>query len=372
MNENEIISLMALTKIQGLGCIGAKNLLSIIGSAESIFRERKHLPELMPGISAKIVQALDNPEAFDKAGKEFLFAEKNHIRCISINDEAYPSRLRECDDTPVIVYFKGNTDMNALRVINMVGTRNATEYGKNICQRFLGELKELCPEVLVVSGLAYGIDIHTHRNALSNHLDTIGVLAHGLDRIYPAVHRSTAIEMLDHGGLLTEYMSGTNPDRQNFVCRNRIVAGMSDATIVVESASKGGALITAEIAESYHRDCFAFPGRIDDELSKGCNNLIRNNKAALIQSAEDFVKAMCWDAHPSSQKTVSVQRQLFPELTENEQLIVNILQKNGEQQINMLVVEADIAINQMTTLLFELEMKGVVRALAGGMYQLLN
>ena len=289
MTEEEIISLIALTKIQGLGHISAKNLLNIVGNAGKIFRERKNLREIVPGISERILNALDNPEAFTWAEKEFLFAEKNHINCISIDDKTYPSRLRECDDAPVLLYFKGEADMNALRVINMVGTRNATEYGKNICSRFMNELKELCPDILVISGLAYGIDIHAHRAALNNHFNTIGVLAHGLDRIYPSAHRSIAIEMLEHGGLLTEYMSGTNPDRQNFVCRNRIVAGMSDATIVVESAIKGGALITADIAGSYNRDCFAFPGRTDDEFSKGCNNLIKNNRATLIQSAEDLV-----------------------------------------------------------------------------------
>ena len=267
-------------------------------------------------------------------------------------------------------FHKGNTNLNAFKVINLIGTRNATAYGKELCVNFLKDLKRLCPDVLVVSGLAYGIDIHAHRAALANCMDTVGVLAHGLDRIYPAAHRSTAVEMLGHGGLLTEYMSGTNPDRQNFVCRNRIVAGMSDATIVVESAVKGGSLITADIAGSYHRDCFAFPGRINDEFSQGCNNLIRTNRASLIQSAEDFVKTMCWDTASDSQ-AVPVQRQLFPDLTEDEQLIVDVLQRNGDLQINSLIVEANIPVNKMSEILFELEMKGVIRTLAGGVYQLL-
>jgi DNA processing protein len=224
---------------------------------------------------------------------------------------------------------------------------------------------------LIVSGLAYGIDIHAHRAALQNGFNTVGVLAHGLDRIYPSAHRNTAIEMMQHGGLLTEFMSGTNPDRQNFVKRNRIVAGMSDATIVVESARKGGALITAELAESYHRDCFAFPGRINDEFSSGCNELIRNNRATLITSAEDVVNAMNWTSM-ESMKQKGIQRQLFPDLSEEEQCIVGLLQKNPEGiQINTLVVEADIPINRMSALLFELEMKGVVRAMAGGVYRII-
>lgn len=189
--------------------------------------------------------------------------------------------MRECDDAPLALFYRGNADLNTLHIINIVGTRHATPYGQDICTRFLADLSVLCPNTLIVSGLAYGIDIHAHRAALQNHFKTIGVLAHGLDRIYPAEHRKTAVSMLEQGGLLTEFTSGTNPDRQNFVKRNRIVAGMSDATVVIESAAKGGALITAELAESYHRDCFAFPGRCNDEYSIGCNNLIRKTRQCL-------------------------------------------------------------------------------------------
>lgn len=189
--------------------------------------------------------------------------------------------MRECDDAPLALFYRGNADLNTLHIINIVGTRHATPYGQDICTRFLADLSALYPDTLIVSGLAYGIDIHAHRAALQNHFKTIGVLAHGLDRIYPAEHRKTAVSMLEQGGLLTEFTSGTNPDRQNFVKRNRIVAGMSDATVVIESAAKGGALITAELAESYHRDCFAFPERCNDEYSIGCNNLIRKTRQCL-------------------------------------------------------------------------------------------
>ena len=232
------------------------------------------------------------------------------------------------------------------------------------------DLQELLPDVLIVSGLAYGIDIQAHRCALECGFDTVGVLAHGLDRIYPAVHRQTAVQMLQQGGLLTEFPSGTNPDRQNFVRRNRIIAGISDATIVVESAEKGGALITADIAESYHRDCFAFPGRIDAPYSAGCNQLIRNNRAVLLQSAEELIKAMNWDVQPTAPATI--QRQLFPELSDEESTICKLLEKHPDGlQINTLVVETNIPINRITGILFELEMKGVIRTLAGGMYRLL-
>ena len=307
-----------------------------------------------------------------RAEQEMEFVEKNRLSCLTLKDEAYPSRLRECEDAPIVLFFKGNTDFNRLHVIDMVGTRRATDYGKQFCADFLRDLAVLCPDVLVVSGLAYGIDIHAHRAALANHLPTVAVLAHGLDRIYPYVHRKTAIDMLAQGGLLTEFLTGTNPDKHNFVSRNRIVAGMSDATIVVESAAKGGSLITAELAEGYHRDCFAVPGRVTDESSIGCNRLIRDNKAALIQSAEEFVQIMGWAVAEQPARTEGIQRNLFPELTEEEELVMRILMRQGDLHINAMVVEADIPVNRMSALLFELEMKGVVKAMVGGVYHLLT
>ena len=371
-SEEEQIYSIALTMVPGIGHIGAKHLIDGMNNAVDIFRLRKEIPERIPEVSQRVVDALDCPQAVIRAEQEYEFIRKNRIACLSFHDEAYPSRLRECEDAPVVLFFKGNADLNSLHILNMVGTRNATDYGTQICASFLRDLKAVCPDVLVVSGLAYGIDIHAHREALANELPTVGVLAHGLDRIYPYVNRKTAVDMLEKGGLLTEFLSGTNPDRHNFISRNRIVAGMCDATIVIESAEKGGSLITAELAEGYHRDCFAFPGRMSDEYSKGCNRLIRDNKASLLLSAEDFVQAMGWNIPMTLSEKVSVQRSLFIELSEEEQKIVAILEKLGNLQINSLVVEADIPVNKMTALLFELEMKGVIRVLAGGMYQLLN
>lgn len=371
-SEEEQIYSIALTMVPGIGHIGAKHLIGGMGNAVDVFRLRKEIPERIPEVSQRVIEALDCPQAVLRAEQEYEFIRKNRISCLSFHDEAYPSRLRECEDAPVVLFFKGNADLNSLHILNMVGTRNATDYGTQICASFLRDLKALCSDVLVVSGLAYGIDIHAHREALANELPTVGVLAHGLDRIYPHVHRKTAVDMLEKGGLLTEFLSGTNPDRHNFISRNRIVAGMCDATIVIESAEKGGSLITAELAEGYHRDCFAFPGRMSDEYSKGCNRLIRDNKASLLLSAEDFVQAMGWNMQTTLSEKVSVQRSLFIELSEEEQKIVAILEKLGNLQINSLVVEADIPVNKMTALLFELEMKGVIRVLAGGMYQLLN
>ena len=371
--KDEQIYTLALTRIPGLGQLGACNLVRTLGSASAIFRQRNELPSLVPGVTDKLVKALDCPEAIKRAEEELMFAEKNQIQCITFNDERYPSRLRECEDAPLALFYRGNARLDSLRVISIVGTRHATAYGEDLCNSFVRDLKELCPDVLIVSGLAYGIDIHAHRAALQYGFPTVGVLAHGLDRIYPAAHRKTAIAMMDQGGLLTEFMSGTNPDRQNFVKRNRIGAGMSDATIIVESAAKGGALITAELAESYHRDCFAFPGKTTDIYSAGCNKLIRNNRAALLLSAEDFVETMGWATSASKTSPKAIQRELFPDLNEEESKVVDILQQCSEgMQVNQLVVEADIPINRMSALLFELEMKGVVRALAGGVYRLLS
>lgn len=370
MKDEERLYTLALTRTPGLGLAGAHNLLKTAGSAAEIILHAKELAEEIPGLSPKLAGALGKPDILRICEAELQFAEKNGIRCLIPSDEAYPSRLRECDDAPLALFYKGNADLNSLHIVNVVGTRNATDYGKEICRTFLHDLKEMLPDVLVVSGLAYGIDIHAHRAALNHGIPTVGVLAHGLDRIYPAVHKHTAAEMLSCGGLLTEFPSGTNPDKQNFVKRNRIVAGISDATIVIESAVKGGSLITAEIADSYQRDCFAFPGRINDEYSAGCNELIRQNKATLVQNAEDFVKAMCWDVENKVPR--AIQRQLFPDLSEEEERIVNLLKKQPEgKQINTLVVECNIAINRMAGILFELEMKGVIKALAGGVYRLL-
>ena len=369
MMQDEHIYTLALTRIPGLGLIGACNLVRSLGSASAVFQNRKELKDLIPEVSDKLIQALDYPEALRRAEQELIFAEKNQIQCITLNDASYPSRLKECEDAPLALFYRGNAPLNARRVISIVGTRHSTHYGEDLCASFVRDLKDLCPDIQIISGLAYGIDIHAHRAALQYGFPTIGVLAHGLDRIYPAAHRKTAIAMMDNGGLLTEFMSETNPDRQNFVKRNRIVAGMCDATIIVESAAKGGALITAELSESYHRDCFAFPGRTTDIYSAGCNELIKKNRASLILSAQDFVEAMGWN---SGVVPKAVQRELFPDLSDEERKVVETIQQTTDGiQINTLVVETNIPIQHISSLLFDLEMKGVVRALAGGVYKLI-
>jgi DNA processing protein len=267
-----------------------------------------------------------------------------------------------------VLYYRGTADLNQTRVINIVGTRRSTPYGEDLIRQFITDLQQWCPQVLVVSGLAYGVDICAHRHALENGYETVGVLAHGLDQIYPRMHRATAIEMLRQGGLLTEFMSQSVADKINFVARNRIVAGMADATLVVESAEKGGSLITTGIAEGYGRDVFAVPGRVGDKASAGCNLLIRDNRAVLLQSAEEFVEAMGWAT--AKKESEPVQRELFPELSPDEMAVFEALKDSDGKHLNMLTVETNIPIGQLSSILFEMELRGIVRLLSGGMYKL--
>ena len=273
-----------------------------------------------------------------------------------------------------MLFYQGTADLNRAKVINIVGTRHCTIYGQDLIRRFIEGLRQYCPRVLIVSGLAYGVDICAHINALQYGYDTVGVLAHGLDYLYPPRHKPTADKMLQQGGLLTEFLTGTNADKINFVRRNRIVAGMSDACILVESAAHGGGLITTGISRDYNRDVFAFPGAAGAQYSEGCNNLIRDNGAGLISNATDFVNAMGWqdDAKLQSAQQQGIERQIFPDLSSDEQHIVNTLQRTNDLQINMLSVQANIQISTLTALLFSLEMKGVVKTLAGGVYHLLG
>ena len=270
----------------------------------------------------------------------------------------------------VLLYYKGCADLNQRYILNIVGTRHCTTYGQDLISRFITDLRTLCPQVLVVSGLAYGIDVCAHSNALQQGFETVGVLAHGLDQIYPYAHRDIAAKMISRGGLLTEYMSQTEALPNNFRQRNRIVAGISDATILVESAIKGGGLITCRIAQEYGRDVFAFPGAVGMTYSEGCNKMIRNNTAALITSATDFLENMRWQT--VQQKPETIERQLFPDLTPQEQQVVSLLQQTNDLQLNIISVKTNIPIGQLTALLFSLEMKGIVRPLAGGTYHLLK
>lgn len=373
MTEQETLYAIALTFVPSLNLINKKKLMETMGSATEIFEQRHELQQIIPHAQKSTLKALAAMDThLKRAEEELAFVQAGGIECLGINDDNYPKRMQDCPDAPILLYYKGKAALNRQQVISIVGTRQITEYGKDLCRHFVQELKQLCPDALIVSGLAYGVDIHCHRAAVSQQMDTVGVLAHGLEQIYPRIHRETAVSMAQQGGLLTEYPSHTNMDKRNFVQRNRIVAGIADATIVVESAKKGGSLITAEIAEGYGRDVFAFPGRTTDTYSEGCNLLISNNRAGLITCAEDFVKAMGWqdEAQRQQQLKNGVQQELFPELTEEEQRIVEALSKADSMQINILSVEANLPISKLTSLLFGLEMKGVVRLLSGGCYRL--
>ena len=375
MNTEEIFYTMALTRISNFNFAQALELYKAVGSAQMLYEHRNDIGDILKECSPRLTEALkDWDEPMKRADAELKYMQDHGIRGITLNDDDYPQRLRECPDAPIVLYYKGNSDLNQAKVISIVGTRHITHYGQDLVRRFVSELRLWCPQVLIVSGLAYGVDINAHRYALENKYETIGVLAHGLDQIYPYRHRDTAALMLSHGGLLTEFMTLTNADKPNFVRRNRIVAGMADAVVLVESAAKGGGLITAEIAQSYGRSVFAFPGRVDDEFSKGCNNLIRDNGAGLISNAEDFVRAMNWldVVHREQALSDGIERNLFPDLSPEEQQIVSILAKTNDLQLNILSTKTGLPIGQLTALLFQLEMKGVVKALAGGMYHLLT
>lgn len=373
MTSDERICSIALSLLFKSNKSVARRLVREAGSASRVFEMRESLPDIIPDIQPRTLELIRNStEAFRRAEQEMLFVEKKGITCLTYNDEAYPSRLRECEDAPVALFFKGHAYFNRPHIVSVVGTRRTTEYGKEMCRILVSGLAAACPDIIVVSGLAYGADIHAHRAAIDNGVSTVAILAHGLDRIYPSVHRNTAVKMLENGGLLTEFLTDTEPERYNFVSRNRIVAGISDATIVIESAVKGGSLITADLANSYNRDCFAVPGRATDELSAGCNLLIRDNKAALVNSPSDFLKAMGWADGSDSHATTDTQLPLFPELDEDERRIVQLLHERGDLQLDTLVVASDIPANRIHPLLFNLEMKGIVKLMVGGMYHLLR
>lgn len=374
MNQQEIISAIALTRISYFSLAELLELFRRVGSAEEIVAHSQHIRDLLPDASDRLTQAFtDIGQALRYAESELRTAESMGVRPLVMGDDDYPSRLLECADAPLVLYYQGSASLNQKRVVSIVGTRRCTPYGQDLVRRFMSELRSLCPQVLVVSGLAYGIDICAHREALAQGYDTVGVVAHGLDDLYPPSHRPTADQMLKQGGLLTEFPTCTRPDRLNFVRRNRIVAGLSDATLLVESAIRGGGLITTRIANDYGRDVFAFPGAVGAPYSEGCNDLIRRQGAGLITSAKHFVEAMGWqnDAQLSEAQAQGIERQLFPELTADEQRVVAVLQRKNDLQINILSVQSGIAVGPLTALLFSLEMKGVVRTMAGGTYHLL-
>ncbi len=370
MNNQTLLYEIAFTLVKGIGFAIGRQLLNTLNDASLLFTEKKSTLAKLPGMNKGILAEMHNSELLKLAEKEITFIEKNQIKPFFITHEDYPHRLKDCPDAPLIFFFKGNANLNTEKIISIVGTRNANTYGKEMVAKLMIALKEKYPDVLIVSGLAYGIDIAAHKSALKEDLSTIGVLAHGLDRIYPSMHRDTAVEMLNKGGLLTEFMSETNPDRQNFVKRNRIIAGLADCTIIVESAIKGGALITANIADSYNRDVLAYPGKATDKYSMGCNWLIKKNKAAMVTEPDDVFEALNWDQISAKKATKVVQQDLFLDLSDDEQKIINILTEKENAQVNALCVELNCPMSKLSSLLFNLEMNGLIVSLPGGIYSL--
>ena len=361
---------IAFSNIKGINRLLAENLVSLTGDVSVFFTLSQHELSELTGWDSSLFSEVERGRALRMATDEVAFIRKKGITPIFFTDADYPQRLLECDDAPIMLYYKGdNAALQAQHVVSIVGTRHATPYGKNFVDAFVRDLSQLCPDTLIVSGLAYGIDIAAHRAAIRYGLPTVAVMAHGLNTIYPAQHRSTAIEILDRGGLLTEYASSQATHKGFFLARNRIVAGLADAVVVVESGVKGGSLFTAHIAGDYHRDVFALPGRVGDISSMGCNNLIRNNKAALITCADDMVEAMGWVTH----RTAPIQAPLAScntvPLTEEEQVIINYLSAHEEGQINRMAVELNIPIATLSAILVELEFKGCVTVLPGGVYR---
>lgn len=370
MNEEEQLYAIALSRMTGFNAAMALQLYNILGSAQAVYEHRHDIGDIVTDATPHLCEVLKNwDDALHRAAAEMDFVTKKKVKVLTLQDDAYPQRLRECPDAPIVLYYRGSTDLNQRYIVDIVGTRHCTSYGQDMVRRFITDLRKQCPQVLIVSGLAYGIDICAHRCALEQGYDTVGVLAHGLDQIYPYRHRDDAARMVGQGGLLTEYMSQTEALPNNFRQRNRIVAGISDATVLVESAIKGGGLITCRIAQEYGRDVFAYPGAVGMPYSEGCNMAIRTNMAALITSAQDFLEAMRWQT--VSEKPEVIERQLFPELSDEEQQIVRLLQQTNDLQLNIISVKTNIPVGQLTAMLFQLEMSGVVKPMAGGTYHLM-
>lgn len=362
----QTLYLIALSKVAGIGDARVKKLVAYCGGPKEVFARPASFLNKIPNIGEVLTNAVRSSDVLKRAEQELAFASKNGVNAISFLDAEYPQRLKHCDDSPIVLYTKGKGSINPGRCISIVGTRNATRQGKEITETIVEELAKA--NVTIVSGLAYGIDIAAHRACLKFGVPTIGCLAHGLDRIYPKIHAGTATEMLETGALITDFPIGTNPDRENFPKRNRIVAGMADATIVVEAGIKGGALITAELAFDYNRDVFAVPGRIGDEYSAGCNRLIMSNKAALITSGNDVLKAMGWDTSDEKKKP-QTQTKLLIDLTEDQEKIVSVLRVK-EHTIDRLAVLSGFPMNKVASMLLELEFEGIVSTLPGKVYKL--
>jgi DNA processing protein len=360
----EKIYKIAISLLPGIGPVKAKTMVAACGGLEGFFKESKAALGKIEGIGSIAANGLNRKAALMRAEKELAFTEKEGIRIYGYQDLDYPAKLKFCVDAPLVLFTKGNVNFTKQNIA-IVGTRKATAYGKQITDQFV---KDLVPhDVQIVSGLAHGIDKEAHEAALRHDLPTIAVLGHGLDLIYPAAHKGLARRMLERGGLVTEFISETPGDPSNFPKRNRIVAGLSSATVVVESALKGGSLITANLAIDYNRDVFAFPGNVTNLSAQGCNHLIRSQRAHLITCAEDMIEVLGWDLNPSN---FSVQRDLFPETTPIEQKIISVLKNQEKATIDIITHHTKIPSSELSLHLFNLEMKGLIQSLPGQRFEL--
>ena len=371
-DKNETLLMMALSRVPHLSLRQQKILVDTMGSAATVWDNRKDIQDIIPRSHKRLAEGLQQMDnLIAGCRKEMEWAEGGHIQCIPYTDPRYPRRLRDCDDPPMVLFYRGTADLNARHILSIVGTRQITGYGRDVIARLVRDLAQECPDIVIVSGLAYGVDIHSHRAALENKLETVAVLAHGLDQIYPTLHRPTAIQMLAQGGLLTEFPSATPVDKFNFVQRNRIVAGCSDATIVIESAAKGGSLITAELAQDYGREVFAVPGRITDQYSAGCNKLIDNNGAHALLDARSVLDTLGWSStKATSGEAADDDLPSVPGLSAEEQTIVNALQGHDRYETNQLSRQTGIPIGKLSGILLSMEMKGIVSNLPGACVKL--
>lgn len=361
---DEIKYVMALLLVQKVGHTLAKNLIVYAGSAEAVFREKKQALKKIPGVGEWIAQNIYQFSDFDRVEEELAFIQRHHIKPLYYLSDDYPKRLKDLHDAPALLFFKGNGDLNRSKIIAVVGTRKATDYGKFVTKNIMEGLAPFNP--CIVSGLAFGIDHIAHSSAITNNLENIAVLGHGLHTIYPFTHKNIARDITQNGGLLTEYFSGRKPDRENFPERNRIVAGMSDAVILVESGIKGGALITANIAYSYNREVFAFPGRTIDTFSEGCNFLIKTNKAVLIEKASDIAYNLCWDL-PDNKRRLKIN----VETTDEEEQIINFLNGRDKTHFDMIIENINWPASRLSPVLMSLEMKGLIQTSPGNHYRLI-
>lgn len=367
MQDQELLALLRLQNIPKVGSVNAKKLLDRCGSATAVFEERKTALRKIDGIGEVVISALWDKQYLEEAEIELKFIQKQEIEVVGFLEDDYPHYLKHCIDGPILLFKSGDIDLKGRRVLSIVGTRNMTSYGQAFLEDFISQLSPLDP--VIVSGFAYGVDIFAQRTALENKLQTIGCLAHGLNQIYPKVHKKYITQVEANGGFFTEFWSTSNPDRENFLKRNRIIAGMSEATIVIESAEKGGSLVTANIAHSYNRDVFAVPGRSSDKFSKGCNNLIKQQKAQMLTSAADLVYNLGWKLEEG--KKVASQKQLFVELNDAEKMIYKFLQSNGKEQLDIIALECQMPIFQVSSTLLNMEMKGVIRPLPGKLFEVI-